>query len=171
MRCAWLAALVVVLVAVPARPARAQDLIRGEVTPLDRSAVQLVVDSRQPLGQIGDPEAGPSYRLRGWAADRHAPSGPGIRQLVAYLDGPSGHGRLLGWARYGLARPDVALAYNDPALAPCGFELTWRVADLPSQVEPIRSYTLYVYLDTAAGWVLAQVPVALALWADDGQDP
>jgi hypothetical protein len=146
-----------------------QDVIRGEVIPLDQSSVQIAVDSRQPLGQVGDATSGPSYRLRGWAVDRQATGGPGIRQIVAYLDGPSGRGRLLGWARYGLARPDVATVFNDPARTPCGFELTWPVENMPLQIEPVHQYTVYLYVDTASGWVLARVPVALAVWTDSGQ--
>jgi hypothetical protein len=161
-----LAALVTIAVASAPRASQAQNLIRGPVTPLEQSSVQLAVDSRQPLGQVGDPVAGPSYRLRGWAVDLQALGGPGIRQIVAYLDGPSDRGRLLGWARYGLPRPDVGTVFNDPALARCGFELTWPVAELPVQFEPVRSYTLYLYFDTTGGWVLARVPVALALTAD-----
>jgi hypothetical protein len=30
----------------------------------------------------------------------------------------------------------------------------------------VRAHTLYVYLDTARGWVLALLPVALTLTAD-----
>jgi hypothetical protein len=166
VRWALRAVLVLLAAAVAAPASQAQDLIRGPVTPLDQSTVQLAVDSRQPLGQVGDPAHGPSYRLRGWALDVQPGSGPGIRQMVAYLDAPADRGRLLGWARYGLPRPDVGTAFNNPALARCGFELTWPVADLPLQIEPVRTYTLYLYVDTGGEWVLARVPVALALTAD-----
>ncbi|HEY7063720.1 MAG TPA: hypothetical protein VII06_19735 [Chloroflexota bacterium] len=159
-------ALVALAAALGPPPARAQDLIHAPATPLDQSTVQLVVDSRQPLGQIGDPDAGPSYRLRGWAIDQRATGSPGIRQIVAYLDGPSDRGRLLGWARYGMPRPDVGTVFNNPTLAPCGFDLTWPVSELPLQVGPVRTYTLFLYLETADGWVLARVPVAVTLTAD-----
>ena len=157
--------------AVGPRAVRAQDLVRGTVKPLAESTVQVVVDTRQPLGQIGDPTRGPSYRIAGWAADLAVQDGPGVRQIVVFLNGPSGAGRLLGWARTGLARPDVAAALNAPALERSGFEFTWAVADLPLQAEPIREHVLYVYLDTAGGWVLARVPVAVATWADSGSQP
>ncbi|HLH21770.1 MAG TPA: hypothetical protein VK066_04570 [Chloroflexota bacterium] len=147
-------------------PVAAQDLIRGPVTPLDQSSVQLAVDSRQPLGQVGEPDGSASYRLRGWAADLSNPGGPGIRQIVAYLDGPSDRGRLLGWARVGLARPDVATVFNDPGLTRCGFELTWPVTEVPPQSEPVHTYMIYLYLDTERGWVGARLPVALTLAAD-----
>jgi hypothetical protein len=159
-------ALVGLAIALAPRAGQAQDLIHEPAVPLDQSSVQLVVDSRQPLGQVGTLDDGPSYRLRGWAVDRQASGGPGIRQIVAYLDGPADRGRLLGWARYGLSRPDVGTVFNDPALARCGFELTWPAAELPLQTEPVRAYTLYLYLDTGRGWVLARLPVALALTAD-----
>ncbi len=149
--------------------ARAQDLVRGTVKPLDESSVRLVVDSRQPLGQIGDAARGPSYQIAGWAADLGAGGGTGVRQIVVFLNGPSGSGRLLGWARYGLPRPDVATALNAPELARSGFELTWSVADMPLQAEPVREHTLYVYVETADGWVLARVPISVAIWADSGQ--
>ncbi|HZR99181.1 MAG TPA: hypothetical protein VFE37_10765 [Chloroflexota bacterium] len=161
-----LLALAALALALVSRTGQAQDLIHGPVTPLDQSSVQLAVDSRQPLGQVGTADGSPGYRLRGWAADLQALDGPGIRQIVAYLDGPSDRGRLLGWASYGLPRPDVGTVFNDPALARCGFELTWPVADLPLQTEPVRAYTLYLYLDTVHGWVLARLPVSLALTAD-----
>jgi hypothetical protein len=161
-----LVALLGCAIALTPRAGQAQDLIRGPVTPLDQSSVQMAVDSRLPLGQVGDPDAGPSYRLRGWAVDLAALDGPGIRQMVAYLDAPADRGRLLGWARYGLPRPDVGTVFNDPALTRCGFELTWPADALPLQFEPVRAHTLYVYLDTARGWVLALLPVALTLTAD-----
>jgi hypothetical protein len=155
----------------PPRFAHAQDLIRGNVRPLAETSLQLVVDSRQPLGQLSDSLRGPFYRISGWAADVQATSGTGVQQLVVFLDGPSDRGRLLGWARYGLPRPDVATALNNPGASASGFELVWPVADMPLQIEPVRQSTLYIYADTEQGWVLARVPVALAMWADGGQAP
>jgi hypothetical protein len=152
-----------------ATPARAQDVIRGEVRPLADTTVQVALDSVQPLRQFSDNGSGDFYRLVGWAADVQAGTPPGVRQIVAFLDGPSGRGRLLGWARYGLPRPDVGSAFNNPAVAPSGFELVWRVADLPLQTQPVRQATLYLYLDTAQGWVLARLPLAISIWADSGQ--
>jgi hypothetical protein len=146
--------------------AAAQDIIRGEVKPLAESTVQLVVESHQPLGQVGDSLRGPTYRITGWAADLSAGDSPGVRQIVGFLNGPSGRGRLLGWARYGLPRPDVGTALNAPGATPSGFELAWRVADMPLQVEPVRDHILYLYLETADGWVVARVPIAVATWAD-----
>jgi hypothetical protein len=151
-----------------APPAAAQDIIRGDVRPLAESAVHLVVESHQPLGQVGDSLRGPSYRNTGWAADLSAGDSAGVRQIVGFLNGPSGSGRLLGWARYGLPRPDVGTALNAPGATPSGFELVWRVADMPLQVEPVRDHTLYLYLETADGWVVARVPIAVATWADSG---
>ena len=52
----------------------------------------------------------------------------------------------------------MATAFNDPALMRCGFELTWPVAELPLQIEPVHQYTLYLYLDTTGGWVLGPRP-------------
>jgi hypothetical protein len=152
-----------------ADPADAQDIIRGNVRPIADSGVQLVVDSRQPLGQVGDAQRDPAYRISGWAADLRGREGPGVRQRVAFLNGPSGSGRLLGWARLGLPRPDVATVFNAPALTPAGFELAWRVADMPIQVELIREHMLYLYLEVGDGWVVTQVPVQVATWADSGQ--
>jgi hypothetical protein len=153
------------------RDAAAQDIVRGTVKPLAESSVQVVVDTRQPLGQIGDSTRGPTYRITGWAADLGVPDNPGVRQMVVFLNGPSGSGRLLGWARIGLPRPDVATALNAPAVGRAGFEFIWAVADMPLQTEPVREHTLYVYLETAGGWVLARVPVAVATWADSGSQP
>jgi len=161
--------LVLVALASLAPPARAQDVIRGQVRPLADTTVQVALDSVQPLRQLSDSGSGDFYRLAGWAADVQAATPPGVRQIVAYLDGPAGRGRLLGWARYGLPRPDVGSAFNNPAVAPSGFELVWRVADLPLQTEPVRQATLYLYLDTAQGWVLARLPLAISIWADGGQ--
>ena len=154
----------------PPRPALAQDIIRGDIKPLAESSVQLVVDSQQPLGQLIDSAARPFYRLTGWAADVQSSSGTGVRQLVAFLNGPSGRGQLLGWARYGLPRPDVATALNNPAATASGFELVWQVADMPLQVDPVGQSTLYIYAQTDQGWVVTRVPVALSMWADGGRD-
>jgi hypothetical protein len=55
-----LVALLGCAIALTPRAGQAQDLIRGPVTPLDQSSVQMAVDSRLPLGQVGDPDAGPS---------------------------------------------------------------------------------------------------------------
>jgi hypothetical protein len=150
-------------------PIWAQDLIRGPAQPLVDSSVQLVVDSRQPVGQTGSGPDGAVYRVTGWATDVREPNGTGIAQILAYLDGPSSRGRLLGWARQGLPRPDVAIALNNPAAARSGFELAWRVADMPLQVEPVRQYTLFLYVEGTQGWVLAEVSVQLATWPDSGQ--
>ena len=160
---------VVCVVGLGAAPAGAQDIIRGNVRPLADSGVQLVIDSRQPLGQIGDSQREPAYHISGWAADLRGRDGPGVRQIVGFLNGPSGSGRLLGWARLGLPRPDVAIAFNAPALTPAGFELAWRVADMPIQVEPIREHTLFLYLEVGDGWVVARVPIQVATWTDSGQ--
>ena len=162
-----LAAVMLALVG-PRAPAAAQGLVRGDVRPLAETTVQLVVETPQPLGQRHDGGPGPFYRLSGWATDVQAATGTGIRQLVAYLDGPSGQGHLLGWARHGLPRPDVATALNSPGATGSGFELVWRAADMPLQTEPVRQYVLYVYADIGEAWALARVPVAIATWADSG---
>ncbi len=165
-----LASVVALLaLAAAAAPAGAQDLIHGDVQPLASTTIQVVIDTAQPLRQLSDSGSGPYYRLSGWAADVRATTPPGVRQIVAYLDGPSGRGHLLGWARYGLPRPDVGSALNDPAATPCGFELVWHAADLPLQTEPVRQTTLYLYLDTGQGWVLARLPLAISIWADSGE--
>ena len=130
-------ALLGLLLCAPA-VAGGQDLIRGEVRPIAETSVHLAVDSPQPLGQLSDSSGAAFYRLAGWAADLQSTSGTGIRQIVAYLDGPAGRGRLLGWARYGLPRPDVASALNNPAASASGFELLWRVVDVPLQVVVVR---------------------------------
>jgi hypothetical protein len=150
-------------------PLRAQDLIRSAAQPIAESTVQLVIDSRQPVGQTGSGTDAAVYRVSGWASDVRDLNGTGIAQILAYLDGPSSRGRLLGWARHGLARPDVAVALNNPAAARSGFELSWRVADMPPQVQPVHQYTLFLYVESSQGWVVAQVPVLLASWPHSGQ--
>jgi hypothetical protein len=162
------AAFILTLVAGPWAPATAQDLIHDPVRPVAETSLQVVLDSPQPLRQLNDNALGSYYRLTGWAADVTGPGSTGVRQVVAFADGPSGRGRLLGWARYGLPRPDVATALNNPAVTACGFELLWRVADLPLQSESVRQVALYLYLDTPQGWVLARAPLAISIWADSG---
>ena len=110
---------------------RAQDVIHGDVRPIAQTSVRLVVDSPQPIGQLNDAAIGATYRLTGWVADLRARSGTGVRQLVVFLNGPSGEGRLLGWARSGLPRPDVGIVYNNPDLAASasGGRPRWEVAN------------------------------------------
>jgi hypothetical protein len=163
------AAFTLTLLAVLGKPATAQDLIHDPVRPVSDTSLQVVLDSPQPLRQLNDNALGPYYRLTGWAADVAGSASTGVRQVVAFADGPSGRGRLLGWARYGLPRPDVATALNNPAATASGFELVWRVADLPLQSETVRQIALYIYLDTPQGWVLARAPLAVSIWADSGQ--
>src|SRR4051794_30450114 len=45
--------------------------------------------------------------IGGWAVDPANPA-TGIREVDVYLDGPPGTGTMIGQARYGLRRPDVA---------------------------------------------------------------
>jgi hypothetical protein len=161
--------LLLTLVAVLGAPSTAQDLIHEPVRPLSETSLQVVLDTPQPLRQLNDNALGSYYRLTGWAADVAGTGSTGVRQVVAFADGPSGRGRLLGWARYGLPRPDVATALNNPAAMACGFELLWRVADQPLQSDAVRPVALYLYLDTPQGWVLARLPLAVSIWADGGQ--
>ena len=35
--------------------------------------------------------------------------------------------------------------------------------------DAVRPVALYLYLDTPQGWVLAQLPLAVSIWADGGQ--
>ena len=136
---------------------------------MGETSLQVVLDTPQPLRQLNDNALGSYYRLTGWAADVAGSGSTGVRQVVAFADGPSGRGRLLGWARYGLARPDVATALNNPAATACGFELLWRAADQPLQSDAVRPVALYLYLDTPQGWVLARLPLTVSIWADGGQ--
>lgn len=149
----------------------AQDLIGSGVRPIAETTVQLVVDSPQPLSQRSDAAGGPFYQLVGWAADVRATRGTGVRQIVAYLNGPAGRGQLLGWARTGLPRADVGTALNNPATNASGFDLRWRVADLPIQAEIVREYPLYLYAQTDESWVEVRLPIRLATWANGSTGP
>jgi hypothetical protein len=149
---------------------RAQDLVHAEVRPIAESTVQVAIDSRQPVGQQTDAMRGAFYRIAGWAADIHGGSGA-IRQMLVYLGGPSERGRLLGWARPGASRPDVAQALNNPTALNSGFELRWPVAEMPLQTDAVKQYALFFYVETSEGWYMAEIPILLATWPEPGQGP
>jgi hypothetical protein len=157
------------LLALPG-PVRAQDLVHAAVRPIAESTVQIVVDNRQPVGQQTDATRGAYYRIAGWAADIRAGSGA-IRQILVYLGGPSERGRLLGWARPGAARPDVAQALGNPGALNSGFELRWPVAETPLQTEAVKQYALFFYVETDEGWYVAEIPILLATWPEPGAGP
>jgi len=72
---------------------------------------------------LGNPTVTGPLLVSGWAADPRIPSGTGIDRVEVYLDGPPNQGRSLGTATYGISRPDVAQALQNPRFTDTGFRL------------------------------------------------
>jgi hypothetical protein len=83
----------------------------------------------------------------GWAADPAGP-GTGVDAVEVILDGLRGAGgTMIGMARYGNSRPDVAQAYGNMDFTNTGYDLIWRVAGTGGR------HTAHVYAHSIAnGW-------------------
>jgi hypothetical protein len=88
---------------------------------------------------------GDMMTIGGWAVDPGNPA-TGIREVDIYLDGPPGTGTMIGQARYGLRRPDVASVTGHPEWGNSGFDLDW----VPQSVSG-GPHTIYVVAQTAGG--------------------
>jgi hypothetical protein len=75
-------------------------------------------------------------------------------RIDVYLDGPAGFGEGIGSAAVYTARPDVALATGDHAMADAGFNLAWQPMDLTA-----GPHTLYVYSLVDGSWIFHTVPI------------
>src|SRR5437016_1031922 len=86
-----------------------------------QSSAMVMIDA--PSGGITITNGVP-LAIGGWAVDPGG-SGTGITSVDVYLDGPAGSGRLLGQARYGDMRRDVAAVTGHPEWTNSGFTLDW----------------------------------------------
>ncbi|GAH06769.1 unnamed protein product, partial [marine sediment metagenome] len=64
-------------------------------------------------------------RISGWAADSNVTDSTGIDKVEIYLNGPKGFGKLLGEAKYGLERQDVADFFGNPNYLNSGYSFTY----------------------------------------------
>ncbi|GAH23688.1 unnamed protein product, partial [marine sediment metagenome] len=80
-------------------------------------------------------------RISGWAADFNVTDSTGIDKVEIYLNGPKGFGKLLGEAKYGLERQDVADAFGNPNYLNSGYSFTYDA----SSFEPGSLHSFYVY--------------------------
>jgi plastocyanin len=140
--------LVVLLAAVPARPAAAQPPSGTVAIQVDSPASGTVVTNGR-LVVIG-----------GWAIDPSGPGpGTGVDMVSIFLDGgQNGGGTLLGIATYGKARTDVALAKGNSRFSASGFDLLWT----PTGLAP-GPHTLNVYAHSIVnGWYAHFVPLMVS---------
>ena len=80
-------------------------------------------------------------RISGWAADFNVTDSTGIDKVEIYLNGPKGFGKLLGEAKYGLERQDVADAFGNPNYLNSGYSFIYDASSL----EPGSLHSFYVY--------------------------
>jgi len=80
-------------------------------------------------------------RISGWTADFNVTDSTGIDKVEIYLNGPKGFGKLLGEAKYGLERQDVADAFGNPNYLNSGYSFTYDASSL----EPGSFHSFYVY--------------------------
>jgi hypothetical protein len=90
------------------------------------------------------------YVVGGWAG---VPGGrdSGIRSVEVYLDGGPGTGTLLGLARLGVARDDVARATSRPEWGRSGFNFDWVPRDVSA-----GPHTLHVVARAVTGGTTTQ---------------
>jgi len=96
------------------------------------------------------------FTVTGWAIDTAAATGTGVDgvYLWAYPDS-GGPARNLGWAQYGIARPDIAAQYGNRFLN-SGYSLQTALAIPPS------TFTVVAYVhDTVAGGFYQQQVVTV----------
>ena len=96
--------------------------------------------------------------LSGWTVDPRAASGTGIEEVRVFVDGEDGSGKVVGAARTGLPRPDVASTLRRPTAGNSGFSLDTPLPGiLPGQ------HMLYVYARSATqGWSYRAFPFTVS---------
>ncbi len=82
-------------------------------------------------------QVGSSFDVAGWAVDRGAPSGTGVKAIHVWAFPTNGAATFLGVASYGASRPDVATGLGNTQFTNSGFSLTATVAP--------GTYDLYVF--------------------------
>jgi hypothetical protein len=71
-----------------------------------------------------------TYSIRGWAIDVPRALAGGVFIQLGSLPPSVAH--------YGIARPDVAIAFSDPSLADSGYEASFRAASLKPGIYPVH---------------------------------
>src|SRR5262249_58749827 len=89
--------------------------LAGPVAAAGRMLIQ--IDSPGSGESVGGPVA-----VVGWAVDLDAASGTGVERVLVFLDGDQSQGTPLGVARYGIERPDVVAALQNPGFLSSGFQ-------------------------------------------------
>jgi hypothetical protein len=122
-----------VALALPVMPALGQGS-----TDLSTSTIKVSVDS--PADGV-DVQNGRKVNVGGWAADTSGHSGTtGVDIVRIYLDGPMDSGQMLGQAKYGGARNDVAGILGNNVYTNSGFDYAWT----PQNVG-LGQHLLFVY--------------------------
>ncbi len=148
----WLITLGAILVlALPAVPALAQSTT-SQTTGQTTGRAQISIDTPTDGQTIRN---GNQINVGGWAVDLTGPS-TGVDEVRIYLDGQmDSGGTLLGSAKYGGSRPDVAQALGNPAFTGSGFDFLWT----PSRLSG-GTHTLYVYAHSINdGWTSKTVAI------------
>lgn len=104
--------------------------------------------------------SGSGSTIKGWAADRNAPTGTGVDRVEVWMDGERATpGAIkLGDALYGGEHGSPAQELGDARFTNSGFTLTWN----PTQFRP-GDHTLYVYAHSSYtdSWTLKKIPIAI----------
>jgi uncharacterized repeat protein (TIGR03803 family) len=113
------------------------------------------LDPSRPIMFIDDPAPGLSlqqpFRLRGWAADLNAASGPGVDTLHVWAFNTStGTPTFVGVASYGGARTDVGAVFGS-AFTNSGYDLD------VSNLTPGQTYDIGVYAHSTVTGTFNQV--------------
>ena len=85
--------------------------------------------------------------ITGWTIDTNSTDGTNIDRVEIYLDGPLGFGKLLGNAKYGLERGDVAEKFDNINYTNSGFKTILDISNL----ELGSKHSLYIYSFTKTG--------------------
>src|SRR5205823_12835297 len=78
----------------------------------------------------------------GWAVDLDAASGTGVERVLVFLDGDQSQGTALGPAQYGIERPDVVAALQNPRFLNSGFEFQVDPAAVPPGAHRLVFYAV-----------------------------
>ena len=117
--------------------------------------IRIVVDSPS-----SDEIISGKVKISGWALDKSSIKGTGIKSIKVYVDGLEGKGKLLGKAKYGTPRPDVAEYFEKDSFINSGYKL-----DLDTESLLKGTHTLYIYAyssNDAYSYVTHKLNVSIA---------
>lgn len=109
----------------------------------------IAIDTPQPQHRL----TGPTL-ISGWAVSQMRPQ-EGIERILVYLDRLDDASSLLGEARYGRQRPDLAQHFGEEYAA-AGFEFLWDAQQAPS-----GEHILHIFVEGKGGWSVRSLPVTL----------